>query len=262
MLMQARHDFPCSFLIPVIVPAALCVLCCCPLQALGPPLNSLTTACHVSVAFSPLPAQCAISVAASCLMVSLAITQTTVLTPTSTTCSCFPPVCQQIPHTGPVGSYNPDPLNPASRMEEEDDSTASLANYADKPNFKQCSPCGTGFSTVHAQSTSRRDCLADCACGRWHVYTVVTCPISVDWIATHSCSTKPHLMALAHLNAPSGYGTVAPNYDECVLAPPGSWAPGGPVSSTDTRMRQCPPNKPVTISSGMCSAKHCEFVCY
>jgi hypothetical protein len=51
---------------------------------------------------------------------------------------------------------------------------------------------------------------------------------------------------------------VAPDYSKCVAAPPGSWAPGGPVSEADTRIRKCPSNKPVTIAEATCSPKHCK----
>jgi len=43
-----------------------------------------------------------------------------------------------------------------------------------------------------------------------------------------------------------------------VIAPIGSWAPGGPVSGTDTHIRKCPTNKPNTVSEGTCDPKDCE----
>lgn len=77
---------------------------------------------------------------------------------------------------GPIGSYNPDPLHPASRMGDDDGYAARIKNYphnsnhnpdvvAATPNYKPCVPCGPGYSTRATQSSSAKDCLADCPCG-------------------------------------------------------------------------------------------------
>ena len=93
-----------------------------------------------------------------------------------TSCWCFPAA-----HAGPVGTYNPDPLSPAARMGGQDygqkgSDPAYLNAFAHKdehpadlvaatPNYKPCVPCGNGYNTRHTQSTSSKDCLADCPCG-------------------------------------------------------------------------------------------------
>ena len=82
-------------------------------------------------------------------------------------------------HAGPIGTYNPDPLNPAARMSgryQGSDDGAYLSSYLQghkqpsdlvpaTPNYKPCVPCGAGYSTRHTQSTSPKECLADCPCG-------------------------------------------------------------------------------------------------
>ncbi|WIA14215.1 hypothetical protein OEZ85_002754 [Tetradesmus obliquus] len=184
----------------------------------------------------------------------------------ASTCACFAGRGWADCHLCPAGTFSPGgsfaPCIPCGLLLTSPPGAPSIdyckcvagfGSTTDRPD--DCLPCPVGtYQPDPAAATVRSaavELTAARAGGKTNTLPCTRCPAGRSTILTQAS-----LASQCIPDCPPGYGTQPPNYNRCLPAPVGRWAPGGPIGRSSSQIQPCPSGR-TTVRTMSATSKDC-----